>query len=571
MKKVYTLLSCFLFLGMFSAKAQYSRYVIRLKNKNGNPYTLSNPSAFLSAKAIQRRTKYKLPLDSTDLPITPAYTDSILAVPNVILLNKSKWLNQVCIKTTDSAALAKINSFSFVLAISPVAAAVNPATSPVSGKYNGYDPVKAGPPDIIASPNGTGTNYFDYGNNLGQVHIHDGEFLHNNGFHGEGMTIAILDAGFRNYTTNPVFDSMRLNNQVLGHWDYVDNEPGVNEDHPHGAWCLSILAANSPGNIIGTAPKAKYWLLRTEDAATEYPVEEQNWAAGAEFADSAGVDMISSSLGYGIGFSDPVFNTTHAQRDGNSTIVSIAAKLAVRKGILVTNSAGNSGNVANDDKYVLCPADADSVLSIGAVDANGAIAGFSSWGPNGAGVLKPDVASVGVNAIVADVNTGAPVKLNGTSLSNPNICGLIACLWQAFPEFSNMEIIDAVKRSADRYTNPDNHYGYGIPNMRIAYGLLLNKRTTATYRQILGNNWIKAYPVPFNSNFTVLLKAPLTGKGYLRLVDMSGKTIEQRSLDMQQDNLYPIVFSKSMGISKGVYTIQYIDAKNKTFLRIVKQ
>jgi len=413
-------------------------------------------------------------------------------------------------------------------------------------------------------------DFYNYGGNAGQVHIHEGEYLHNLGFHGEGMTIAILDGGFFNYLTNPALDSVRQAGQVLGTWDYVANEASVNEDNPHGGWCFSVIASNNPGKIVGTAPKAKFWLLRTEDVNSEYPVEEQNWVAAAEFADSAGADIITSSLGYS-DFDDASFDHSYAQRDGKTSIISIAANMAVRKGMLVTNSAGNSGGLATDGKFVICPADADSVLTIGATDVNGIIAPFSSWGPNGAGKQKPNVVSVGWNAVVANYNTGNPAFLNGTSFSNPNLCGLVACLWQAFPGFSNMEIFNALQRSATKYNTPDYQFGYGIPNMRLAYLDLQQQQVAQNYQQVLGNNWIKAYPVPFSTVLNVLLKAPLTGNSTLRLVDMSGKTIEIKSTAVQEGSIYTLNFSKAKFLSKAVYTVQYSDGKNKVSLRVVKQ
>jgi len=573
MKKYYLVLILFGLFFSFSAKSQYSRYIIRLKDKNGSSFSISNPSTYLSAKAIARRSRYKISIDSTDLPVRTAYIDSIRAVPNVIILNISKWLNQVCIKTSDPAALTKISSFSFVKNSSPVAVRMIqplPAASAKTDEYN-QQPVPLRVNDI-ASPFGmTGVqDLFNYGSNAGQVHIHEGEYLHNLGFRGEGITIAMLDAGFNNYKNNPAFDSLRLSNQVLGTWDYVANEQSVNEDHAHGAWCLSIIAANEPGKMIGTAPKAKFWLLRTEDAGSEYPVEEENWVAAAEFADSAGADIITSSLGYG-DFDDHSFDHSYSQRDGKTAMISIGATLAVKKGMLVTNSAGNSGNTATDAKFVLCPADADSVLTIGSTNVSGLISGFSSWGPNGAGKLKPNVVSVGGPAIAADAITGNPFGGNGTSFSNPNLCGLIACLWQAYPEFSNMEIIQALQKSASQYTNPDNRYGYGIPNMRIAYLDLQQQRTIKNYQQVLGDSWIKAYPVPFNDNLSVLVKAQLSGNSSLRLIDMNGKTIEIKNTLIQQGTIYTITFNKLKLISKGVYTIQYTDGKNKTSLRVIKQ
>jgi len=582
MNKYYQVLCLFGLVLSFSARSQYSRYIILLKNKNGSPYSISNPSAYLSSRAIARRNRYKIAIDSTDLPVNPAYLDSIRAVPNVVVLNVSKWLNQVCIKTTDpTTALATINAFSFVRSSNPIAVRLmqSPSTEP-SAKFEEFSqqPVPLRVNDIMSPFGITGTqDFYNYGSNFGQVHIHEGEYLHDLGFHGEGMTIAMLDAGFNNYLFNPAFDSLRLNNQVLGTYDYVASEQSVNEDNGHGAYCLSIMAANEPGKIVGTAPKAKYWLLRTEDVATEYPVEEQNWVAAAEFADSAGVDLITTSLGYS-SFDDHSFDHSYAQRDGKTAISSIGASLAVKKGILVTASAGNSGTSTTDAKYVGVPADADSVFTIGSTDVNGNISSFSSWGPNGAGSLKPNVVSVGGPAVAANLTTGNPITGNGTSFSNPNLCGLIACLWQAFPAFSNREIMDAVQRSSSKYANPDYHFGYGIPNMRLAYLDLQQQQQQRQqqqlinyYQQVLGNNWIKAYPVPFTSNLSVLLKAPATGNSSLRLIDMNGKTIEIKNTQVQQNTIYTISFDKLKLISRGVYTVQYNDGKNRTSLRVIKQ
>lgn len=242
-------------------------------------------------------------------------------------------------------------------------------------------------------------------------------------------------------------------------------------------YCLSTVAANRPGSMVGTAPHSKFWLLRTENESIENPVEEENWIAGAEFADSAGADMISSSLGYAL-FDDPSFNHSYAQRDGNTVLITIGADIAAKKGMIVMNSAGNSGGSGNDFKYVNCPADGDSVVAVGGTDVNGNIASFSSWGPNGAGRLKPNIVSIGEGTIVANT-AGNASSGSGTSFANPNVAGLIACLWQAFPEFSNMQIIDEVQKSAHKYTSPDARYGYGIPNFRKAFYSLLHRSFTA--------------------------------------------------------------------------------------------
>jgi len=571
MKKLYLLILVSFFIGS-SAHAQYSKYIIQLKNKGGTTHSLSNPSTYLSAKAIERRTRQKLTLDSTDLPVSAAYLTAIGQVPNVTVLNVSKWLNQVLIATTDAAALTQINNLPFVKGTSPIAVQARPNdNNPVSSKFK--EVITSLPPSVIrngayGTSGSQGTPVLNYGNSFAQIHLHEGEYLHDLGFTGQGITIAILDAGFYGYKTNSAIDSVRLQNRVLGEWDYVMNETSVTEDHPHGLYCLSIIGANKPGQIIGSAPHAKFFLLRTEDAATEYPVEEQNWVVAAEFADSAGVDMITSSLGYA-DFDDPVFNHSYAQRNGNTAMITIGADLAVKKGIIVTNSAGNSGGQAGEAKYVSCPADGDSVFTVGATTVTGIMAGFSSWGPNGAGRTKPNIVSVGQGTVLANTAGNASAG-NGTSFSNPLACGLIACLWQAFPEFTNMEITNAVQKSSSRYSSPDAQYGYGIPNFRLAYEILTKDREARNIAGILGDRWLKPYPVPFKQELRLVLKAPVTGKAGIQLLDALGRLIETKGVDITTDQIYVIEFSRAQGLPHGTYYIRYTDGKNKELVKVMK-
>lgn len=468
-----------------SVHAQYSRYIIQLKDKRGTPYTISNPSAYLSRKAIERRVRHKIPIDSTDLPISAAYLDSLRSVPNVIILNKSNWLNHVCISTTDPKALLKINSFPFVRSSVAIASRnVTEFPSIFELSEQTYSVSRQNNRSLVEN------NAIEYGSTFNQIHIHQGEYLHKSGFRGDGMTIAILDAGFFQYKTNPVFDSVRLQNRVLGEWDFVANEQSVNEDNSHGMFCFSIIAANRPESMVGSAPRANFYLYRTEDEASEYPIEEQNWVAAAEVADSSGADMISSSLGYAY-FDDPAFNHNYPERNGNTSIVTRGADLAAKKGLIVMNSAGNSGNEGGEAKFVICPADGDSVVAVGAVDASGNIASFSSWGPNAAGKIKPNIVSVGQGTAIAGFD-GRPIRGNGTSYANPNLAGLVACLWQAFPETGNMDIIDAVQKSSHKYSNPDNRFGYGIPDFKKAFSLLLTssfKGTVTIDRCIATISW----------------------------------------------------------------------------------
>lgn len=566
MKKFYLLFTSLIFT-VFICEAQSLRYAVKLKYKKAEGYSLAQPSAFLSQKAIIRRQKQRIPIDSTDLPINRAYIDS-LKIPGVYIVGASKWLNQVLIETSDASTINTINQFPFVYHIKAVAAHRPKArhldrSHQIGNTASVNNEPQAEVPFSVDKVSGDTINY---GNNYAQVHIHEGEYLHNNGFRGQGMTIAVLDAGFLNYKNNPAFDSVRMNTQVLGEYDFVANETSVDEDNVHGANCFSIMAANRPGFIVGTAPKASYWLFRTEDAASEKPIEELNWAAAAERADSAGADMISSSLGY-VNFDDPSYNHSYAERDGNTSIITIAADMAAKKGMIVMNSAGNSGNATDDTKYIMCPADGDSVVTVGAVNSSGVIGGFSSWGPNAAGKVKPNIVSVGAGAVFANT-LGNPTSGNGTSYSNPNIAGLIACLWQAFNEFSNMEIIDAVQKSADRYNNPDDRYGYGIPNFRVAYSLLEAKRVERT-NAILGSKWITVFPVPFKQIFTVFVKAPATGNANIRLFDATGTILLEKNIQVQQGSSYNIRMTPINTRRLNVYYLQYFDGKNKTTVKLI--
>jgi subtilisin family serine protease len=462
------------------AQAQFSRYIVQFTDKKGTSYSLLAPQAYLSAKSIARRTSQHIAIDSTDLPVNPAYLDSIRNVPNVIVLNNSKWLNQALIKIIDTnlraGTLARINAFPFVKRSADIAARKSARGNNLT---NGLAEGPIQQPVLehhISAPAGIAA--LEYGSMYNQIHIHDADYLHKLGFTGRGMTIAVLDAGFFGYLTNPVFDSVRLQGRVLGTWDYVDNNASVNEDAVHGANVFSLMASNRPGVLVGSAPHASYWLFKTEDSNSEYPVEEQFWTVAAEFADSAGVDMISTSLGYA-NFDNSIFNYSYAQRNGKTAMITIAADMAARKGILVVVAGGNSGGGSTDLKYVGCPADAENAFTIGSIDINGNIAGTSSWGPNGAGLLKPNVVSVGANAVVANPS-GNPVTGSGTSYACPLMAGMVACLWQVFPELTNMQIMDAVQKSAHKYASPDYRFGYGIPNFKKGVALLTKQYASAS-------------------------------------------------------------------------------------------
>lgn len=465
--------------------AQFSRHIVWLKNKGNNSYTLSNPTPYLSTRALDRRTRYTITIDSTDLPVSPSYLTQLRNIPGITILNVSKWLNAVCIQSTDATALNTVQTLPFVQQVAGLAARTSPTTK-TKEKFIRDE-------DILPILNPTTAkltgDYYNYGTTAAQeVKLHRAEFLHNIGLRGAGMQVAVLDGGFYNFNTLPAFDSINRSGRVLSTWDFVSRNQQVQDDHPHGMQCLSTIAANLPGQFVGKAPQASFHLFRTEDVNSEYPIEEFNWVCGAERADSAGADLISSSLGY-FDFDNPVFNYTYQQMNGRSTICVKGADLAAKKGLLVFNSAGNEGSGAW--RYIITPADGDSVIAVGAVNAAGSVASFSSYGPSSDGRIKPELASVGLAAVVQTTSGGIGAA-NGTSFACPNMAGLATCLWQGFPEFNNMKIVDALKKAASRYTTPNDRIGYGIPDLKNAFAFLLSEYATCTATNnncVVSLNW----------------------------------------------------------------------------------
>ena len=558
MKKIIPLLlASFLFI---TDSQSQTRYLVKLKNKGGASYTFANPSAYLSQRAIDRRLRYNIAIDSTDLPVTPSYVAQIAAVPNVTVLNASKWLNSVSIQTTDPNAITTISNFSFVQNVSGLAAR-NANNEIAFDKFENDEKElefsSAQRPQEIAS------DFYNYGiNSFNEIKLHQGQFLHNIGLRGQGMNMALLDAGFTNYTALRAFDSINANNQVFDTWDFVSRHANVH-DHSHGMQCLSTIAANIPGQFVGKAPKASFYLYRTEDAPTEYPIEEHNWACGAERADSIGADVISTSLGY-TDFQAPLTGSSHTYADmnGNTTMAAIAADLAAKKGIMVFASAGNEGN--SGWHFLVTPSDGDSVVCVGAVDTLGNVATFSSYGPSSDGQVKPDMASIGFNAIVQGT-TNNIVTNNGTSFACPNMAGLGTCLWQGFPEFNNMKIIRAMQQAGNRATNPNDRIGYGIPDMKKAFSNLLIEYATSSASV---NNC--SVTLNWNSKDIAAMKYEIERKapgdtGYMKIGE-----INSQAGDVLTNRSYQ--FNNSVaGISAGTisYRIrQIIDADAATFTAI---
>lgn len=441
-------------------KVSPDKYAVKFTNKDNNGYSIDHPEQFLTQKALDRRAKFKIGIDSTDLPINFAYVDSLKAL-GFKVQGFSKWLNCAVVQTNDSSELEKLKSLDFVdtdykwLVVKDKPAYTNTITRP---KLK-YKPL----PD---------KKVYNYGEGLTQATMLNVHKLHALGYCGQGMTIAVFDAGFYKADQLNCFKKMFEDGHLLGVRDFADNDSIVYDSDNHGMNVLSCITGNWDNKLVGTAPEANAYLFRTEISSSENIIEEFLWAFAAEVADSLGVDMIHSSLGYQK-FDDPSVSYYRNQSNGNTTIGDIAADRAASKGIVVTISGGNGGDEP-DFPWVTSPADADSVLAVGAVDKNRKLAYFSSLGNTVDGRVKPDVCAMGVMSAVQGPSNHI-THSNGTSFAGPILAGCVLCLMQAHPTAPVMEILNAVRAAGDLYNKPNVQYGYGIPDFEIAHRILIKK------------------------------------------------------------------------------------------------
>lgn len=428
-------------------KPEY-RFRIQLSDKKQSPYTLEHPEAFLSSRALQRRERQGLPLDETDLPVSPVYLDR-LRQAGLRIHCVSKWNNTVLAETADSLLGVSLSRrFAFVRSVRCVW--VEPEERPGQNDRRKEQVTNEGEAQEAL-----------YGNAWQQCAQMRGDSLHRAGFRGQGMVVAIIDAGFYNADVISAFEGMKL----LGTRDFVNSHSDIYAENSHGMKVLSCLAANRPHYMVGTAPEASYWLLRSEDHHSEQPVEMDYWAAAVEFADSVGADVVNTSLGYA-SFDNRADNLHYWELDGESTLISRSASMAARKGMLVVCSAGNAGD--EPWKKITPPGDARDVLTVGAVDRRGLNTSFSSVGNTADGRVKPDVCAMGLHCTVMG-NDGAPAAGSGTSYASPILCGLVTCLWQALPRLTALEVMELVRRHGHNAAHPDNIFGYGIPDFWQAY------------------------------------------------------------------------------------------------------
>ena len=486
MKKV-TFLLLFLTAALFAqAQVATNIYWVQFTDKNNSPYSIDNPEAYLSERALQRRANQGISIDEYDIPVNPQYLQAV-ADCGAQLLNPSKWLNGVSVYTTHSNVIDAINALEFVAEVRNCPN--DPKAQELKERWLANE-MKA-----VESQNKT-RGY--YGGGETQINQLNGNILHENGYQGEGMIVAVLDGGFVGTDTHLCFDNMREEGRFLGVRDFVFGSTSVYSQSTHGTSCLSTMAAYVPNTFVGTAPKASYFLMHTEDGYSENIIEEYNWVSGAELADSIGADVCSTSLGY-VDFDMGQWNHPFEHFDGKTAPMTIGAEIAASRGMVFLNAAGNDG----DGVCTLgIPADAEHILTIGAVNGNGYRAYFSSVGPTYDDRIKPDVMAMGEDSYVASGNFyNEYYNGSGTSFATPILAGAITCLRQYNPYISVQEFCDVVRQCGNRANNPDVRYGYGIPDLALAMDLLHVEDNPMQVDQI-----INVYPNPAKGEVRVALK-----------------------------------------------------------------
>ena len=537
-----------LLLSQFSSFGQTTRkYLVLLRDKANTPYTVGQPERFLSQRSILRRQKQSIPVMERDLPVNPAYVMQLQQAGAKIWFT-SRWLNAVLVETTDAVAatlqkLPIVRGLEFGRALSNARASAGNA--PVSAEYTQDKLDKLG--EMLP---------LSYGSSQTQITQLGADKMHQQGYHGEGMLIGVLDAGFLNANNVPFLKPLFDDNRVLATYDFVKKETSVYEDDSHGMSCLSTIAATADNQLYGTAYKASFILLRTEDANTEKQIEEANWLLGAEYADSAGVDVISSSLGY-TQFDDPSTSYTYRQMDGKTALCTRAAQIATETGMVVVVAAGNEGN--NAWRYISAPSDAVSVLAIGAVTQTETRASFSSFGPSADGRVKPDLAARGQGTVIGSPN-GQVVSGNGTSFAAPLVAGLAAGFWQAHPKLTAAQVTAALRQSGSQYAAPNTELGYGIPSFDRA------SLVADTYDQPL-----LVYPNPFSDKDMLGVRwgqlaanAPLDAT----LTNLNGRVLWQNRYSSPGVAAFVL---PNLNLSAGIYFITLVSGNQRRTLKVVKQ
>ncbi|MCP4459868.1 MAG: S8 family serine peptidase [Cytophagales bacterium] len=545
--RILWLVVCLLIAG--SLKAQ-DRYMVFFNDKANSAYSAGLPLEFLSQRAIDRRVKQSISVTEEDFPVNASYVQEVRDAGAAVYLT-SRWKNAALVEMSSSLE-------SSILGLACVASVefVAPGSKLSTTKVNFSIAETFTDPEVILA------------NTDVQIRMLGADRLHSDGFDGSGMLIAVFDGGFIGVNNNSPFQHLHDEGRIIAELDFVENSGNPYQYASHGTNVLSCIAGayeNDTLTFIGTAPKAKFILAVTEEVATEYRVEEYNWLLAAEYADSAGVDVINSSLGY-TDFDDSSMDYTYENMDGQTTVTTQAANLAASKGILVVNSAGNAGSDSDSSDgstiescksegnwcYIGAPADSPNVLAVGAVGGDKSRASFSSFGPSYDGRTKPDVSAMGLQTTVV-YSSGNIGTNNGTSFSSPLMAGYAASLWQAYPELTNMELMDLIKNTASQTSSPDNELGYGIPHYLIVLGTSVE----------LGKRF-KVYPNPTESSLTIE-RIDMVEIAYT-LSNLEGKTMIRGVLRIGEDQV-----KINSSFKSGIYFLRLQSGEQVETIKLLKK
>ena len=514
---------------------------VYFKTKSNAQMYYNAPLKMLSQRALDRRTSQRIPLDSKDIPIEQSYINQVKAVAGISVLAKSKWLNSIHVRGTQ-AVINSVKSFSFVDKVDFADKSLN-----IAGKIAKTKKIRT-----ASKSNKTKIDYA-YGTSANQIQMLNGDQLHQQNYTGTGKIIAVLDAGFPGVNTTQPFQRLRDKNQILGGYNFVLRNPDFYTGVSHGTSVLSTMGGYKEGSLIGTAPDASFYLFITENDTSENPVEESLWVEAAEKADSLGVDIINTSLGY-FEYDNTAYSHKYSEMNGTTAYMSRGAEIAFSRGMIVVAAAGNSGNTTNP--HISVPADAVSVIAVGAVNSAKSLSSFSSIGPSSDNRIKPDVMAQGQSDVLSD-QFGNIVTANGTSFSSPIMAGMVACLWQAFPLKTNKEIRELIIKSGDRYATPNNQYGYGIPNFSLA---LTNALSISAFSK---DDFI-LFPNPVNDFITVSLPTG-NDKGSFLIYNVLGQKISENIISSQTSNI------SLESLEKGIYVYKLESGLLSRTGKIIKQ
>ena len=516
---------------------------VYLTDKLNVSSSIANPISILSQKAINRKNAHGVVIDARDVPVNEAYITQLKNTVGITVMAKSKWFNAVHVRGSETDIKNLETTFIFVNHIDFADKSLNTSKKFQEKKQSKFE--------------NTLTN-FNYGNSANQIQMFKGEKLHLANYTGTGMTVAVIDAGFPKVNTMAAFQRLRIAGNLKGGYNFVkrNDELYTNTTSNHGTWVLSTMAGYLENRYVGTAPDASYYLFITEDAPNENPVEESYWVEAAERADSLGVDVINTSLGYTT-YDNLKYSYTNADMNGNTAFITKGANIAFEKGMLLVNSSGNSGRITDPWQIVGAPADAAGVFSIGAVKPDGTYAAFSSKGSHIQPTQKPDVVAQGEASVIITEND-VIANANGTSFSSPIMAGGIVCLWQALPSLNNEEIMQLVRESASQYNSPDYFLGYGIPNLEIALNI-----GSDLFELPNDDVELKMYPNPASNK--IFFSLSTNANASLYIFDVFGKLVVETTVTYSTPNV------NISSLSNGMYIVKIQASNQSKTIKLIKQ